>query len=242
MTQFQPIFDFLRRLRQNNNHEWFELHRTEYDQARMLFEEFIQGLIFRFDTIEPLGDLAAKDAIFRINNNLRFARNMPPYKNHLSAVLAPGGRHSLQLPYYIHIMPDGGSLIAGGAHMPTSSDLQAIRSAIARDPVKIGRVIEAPAFRKYFAGISGEKLKTAPRGYAVDDPQIELIRHKQFMVHHSLSDEQVLGPDFADHAMAVFAAMKPFLDYLQPLVGPQMRPTRVPPKREEGMTHRERKG
>jgi hypothetical protein len=42
--------------------------------------------------------------------------------------------------------------------------------------------------------------------------------------------------------MAVFAAMKPFLDYLQPLVGPQMRPTRVPPKREEGMTHRERKG
>jgi hypothetical protein len=62
------------------------------------------------------------------------------------------------------------------------------------------------------------------------------------MVHHSLSDEQVLGTDFADHAMAVFAAMKPFLDYLQPLVGPQMRPTRVPPKREEGMTHRERKG
>ena len=173
MPQFQPIFDFLRSLRQNNNHEWFESHRTEYDQARMGFEEFIQGLIFRFDTIEPLGDLAAKDAIFRIDNNLRFARNMPPYKDHFSAVLAPGGKHSLQLPYYIHIMPDGGSLIAGGAHMPTSADLQAIRSAIARDPVKIGRVIEAPAFRKYFGGISGEKLKTVPRGYAVDDPRID---------------------------------------------------------------------
>jgi uncharacterized protein (DUF2461 family) len=103
-------------------------------------------------------------------------------------------------------------------------------------------VIEVPAFRKYFGGISGEKLKTAPRGYAVDDPQIELIRHTQFMVHHSLSDEQVLAPDFPDYAMAVFAAMKPFLDYLQPLVGPQMRPTRVPPKREEGKARRDRTG
>lgn len=130
-------------------------------------------------------------------------------------------------------------MIAGGAHMPTSADLQAIRSAIASDPVKIGRVIEAPLFRKYFGGISGEKLKTAPRGYALDDPQIELIRHKQFMVHHSLRDEQVLSPDFADHAMAVFAAMKPFLDYLQPIVGPQIRPARVPPKRKQVMAGRD---
>ena len=82
MPQFQPIFDFLRALRQNNNHEWFETHRPEYDQARMIFEDFIQGLILRFDVIEPLGDLTAREAIFRINSNLRFAMNMPPYKNH----------------------------------------------------------------------------------------------------------------------------------------------------------------
>jgi uncharacterized protein (DUF2461 family) len=84
----------------------------------LLFEDFIQGLIFRFDVIESLGDLAAKDAIFRIHNDMRFAKNKPPYKSHFSAVLAPGGRHSLRLPYYIHIMP-GGSLLAGGVHMPT---------------------------------------------------------------------------------------------------------------------------
>ena len=112
MTQFQPIFAFLLDLRQNNNHEWFEAHRTEYDQAKMLFEDFIQGLIFRFDAIEPLGDLAAKDAIFRIHNDMRFAKNKPPYKSHFSAVLAPGGRHSLRLPYYIHIMP--GRITSGG--------------------------------------------------------------------------------------------------------------------------------
>ena len=143
MTQFQPIFSFLHDLRLNTNHEWFEAHRPEYDQARALFEDFIQDLIFRFDAVEPLGDLSAKDAIFRIHNDMRFAKNKPPYKSHFSAVLAPGGRHSLQLPYYIHIMP-GGSILAGGVHMPTSADLQAIRSAIADDPGPINKVVESP--------------------------------------------------------------------------------------------------
>ncbi|MHB8118282.1 MAG: DUF2461 domain-containing protein [Methanothrix sp.] len=236
MTQLQPIFAFLHELRQNNNHEWFEAHRPEYEKAKALFGDFIQGLIFRFDAIEPLGDLAAKDVIFRIHNDMRFAKNKPPYKMHFSAVLAPGGRHSLRLPYYIHIMP-AGSFLAGGVHMPTSADLQAIRAAIAEDPGPIKKVIEAPEFRKYFGGISGEKLKTVPRGYAPDHPQIELLSHKQFLALLLLSDERVLEPDFADHALSVFSAMKPFLDYLQPLAGQQMRPARKLPKRkrEPGM-------
>ena len=236
MTQFQPIFAFLHALRLNNNHEWFEAHRPEYDQAKALFEDFIQGQIFRFDAVQPLGDLAAKDAIFRIHNDMRFAKNKPPYKSHFSAVLAPDGRHSLRLPYYIHIMP-GGSLLAGGVHMPTSADLQAIRAAIAEDPGPIKKVIEAPEFRKYFGEVSGEMLKTAPRGYAPDHPQIELLRHKQFLALHQLSDERVLEPDFADYALSVFSAMKPFIDYLQPLAGQQMRPAGKAPKRksEPGM-------
>ena len=117
MTQFQPVFAFLHELRQNNNHEWFEAHRPEYDRAKLLFEDFIQDLIFRFDAIEPLGDLAANDAIFRIHNDMRFAKNKPHYKSHFPAVLSPGGRHSLRLPYYIRIML-AGSLLVGGGHMP----------------------------------------------------------------------------------------------------------------------------
>jgi uncharacterized protein (TIGR02453 family) len=227
MTQFQPIFAFLHELRQNNNHEWFEAHRPEYDRAKLLFEDFIQDLIIRFDAIEPLGDLSAKDAVFRIHNDMRFARNKPPYKSHFSAVLAPGGRHSLRLPYYIHIMPDEGSFLAGGVHMPTPADLQNIRSAIEKDSEPLKKVINAQSFQKYFGGIFGEKLKKAPRGYAPDHPEIELLRYKQFMVNHPLSDEQVLRPEFEDLTLEIFAAMKPFLDYLQPLAGPQIRPAKV---------------
>jgi uncharacterized protein (TIGR02453 family) len=134
----------------------------------------------------------------------------------------------------------GGSLLAGGAHMPTSSDLQAIRASITENPTPLKEVIEAPEFRKYFGKISGERLKSAPRGVAADHPQIDLQRLKQFTVVHQLSDERVLAEDFADYALQVFSAMKPFFDYLQPLVGQQMRPARVSPKKKKSEKGAER--
>jgi uncharacterized protein (DUF2461 family) len=83
MSPFQPIFAFLHSLRENNNHEWFAAHRPEYKEARALFQEFIQGLIFRFDAALPPGDLAARGAIFRIHNDMRFAKNLPALQGSL---------------------------------------------------------------------------------------------------------------------------------------------------------------
>jgi uncharacterized protein (DUF2461 family) len=83
MTQFQPIFAFLHDFRQNNNHEWFEAHRSEYEEARALFPDFIQGRIFRFDAALPLGDLAARDAIYRIHNDMRIAKNLVALQDEL---------------------------------------------------------------------------------------------------------------------------------------------------------------
>jgi hypothetical protein len=73
---------------------------------------------------------------------------------------------------------------------------------------------DVPEIHKYF----GEVFK--------------LLRHKQSLVVHQLSDERVLEPDFADHALSVFSAMKPFFAYLQPLAGQQMRPAGKVPKRK----------
>ncbi len=63
--------------------------------------------------------------------------------------------------------------------MPTSAGLPIIRVAIADDPGHIKNMIDAPVFRKYFGEVSGERLKTAPRGYVLNHTKIELLRHKQ---------------------------------------------------------------
>jgi hypothetical protein len=108
-------------------------------------------LIFRFDAIEQLGDLKTNDAIFRINNN----PSASPGTNLPTTTFPPCWLLAAGIPcasaYYIHIMPDGGSLIAGGVHMPTSSDLQAIHSTIVSDSGKIRKVIDARLFGNILA-------------------------------------------------------------------------------------------
>ena len=58
-------------------------------------------------------------------------------------------------------------------------------------------------------------LKTAPKGYPKDHPDIDLHRYKTFIVWHTIPDKQVLDKDFLKYLLKVSKAMKPlnyFLD------------------------------
>ena len=65
-----------------------------------------------------------------------------------------------------------------------------------------------------FGKIEGEKLKTAPKGYSRDHPEIELLKLKDVTAVHSFPDREVLAGDFPEKAVRVCRAMKPFLEYL----------------------------
>jgi uncharacterized protein (DUF2461 family) len=98
--------------------------------------------------------------------------------------------------------------------MPTPEQLARFRMAIDQDAAPFKSIIKDKEFQKYFGMLEGEKVKTAPQGYGRDNPEIELLRFKQVVVVHRLSDEMVLSPAFSTHAIKTFTAMKPFLDYL----------------------------
>jgi uncharacterized protein (DUF2461 family) len=61
-------------------------------------------------------------------------------------------------------------------------------------------------------------LKTTPQGFARDHPEIELLRLKEVVAVHRLSDKNVLAPKVGEHVLQAFTAMKPFLDYLNSVV------------------------
>jgi uncharacterized protein (DUF2461 family) len=60
----------------------------------------------------------------------------------------------------------------------------------------------------------GEKVRTAPRGFDKNHPDIDLIRHKQFIVVRNFTDEEVLAPDFATQVDESFQAIRPYLNYM----------------------------
>jgi uncharacterized protein (TIGR02453 family) len=216
----KSTLDFLSALQIHNNKPWFQAHRAGYEAARQTFEDFVDDFIEEFRSIEDFENLSAKDCVFRIYRDVRFAKNKAPYKPNMGASLALGGKHSLRAPYYIHIEPPDKSFLAGGAYMPTPDQLAAIRQAIDRDPSGLKAAINSKLFKKHFSSLTGELLKTPPRGYRADHPDIKLLKYKQFITGYNLSDKDVLSPRLMARTVEVFTVLKPLLDWLNDAVLP----------------------
>jgi uncharacterized protein (TIGR02453 family) len=212
-----PVITFVRSLRANNNREWFEAHRPEFLAARKHFEDYVAAIIKALSRTEPVGGLNPKDCIFRMNRDLRFSRDKSPYKPYMGANIAPGGRKSRRLGYYIHIEAADHSIIGGGLYEPEPSQLAAWRASIDRDSRTFRRIIAKAPFRKYFGQVRDDSLKTAPRGYPKDHPDLDLLQLKRVAIWRELSDKQVLSRRFLRETLDTLKAMRPFLRYLQSL-------------------------
>ena len=57
-------------------------------------------------------------------------------------------------------------------------------------------------------------MKTAPRDFDKNHPNIDLIRKKQFLVTRTFTNEEVLAPNFQENVIATFQAMRPFFNYM----------------------------
>lgn len=208
--------EFLKLLKNNNNREWFERNRSLYIAAKADFENFVQKLISEIIEFDPImKGLEAKNCIFRINRDVRFSNDKSPYKTNMGAFMVKGGKHNGDkfAGYYFHIEP-GKSMLAGGAYVPPKQWLSAIREKIDSEPEKLITIIKQPDFRKHFGQIEGERLKKAPKGYAPDHKNIDLLKFKSYLAVQEITDKQVLDGRYFEHAVAVFKAMKPLNDFL----------------------------
>ncbi len=216
-TISKGTFDFLKELKAKNDREWFTANKTKYEKAKAEFEVFIDALIARIARFDPnIAHHKAKDCIFRIYRDVRFSQDKSPYKVHFGAHVSPAVKKSdihSRAGYYIHLEP-GGSFLAGGAYLPQGDWLKAIRQEIAYNPEEFKGILKAPSFKKYFKEMEGEQLKTAPRDYPKDHPEIELLKYKSFLASHYCDDKHVLSTDFLDHCEKVFEALYPFDHFL----------------------------
>jgi uncharacterized protein (TIGR02453 family) len=210
----QHTLQFLKNLAENNNREWFQAHRQDYEIAKASFEEFCQEILSGLCKFqEDLVNTKVKDCIFRINRDIRFSKDKSPYKKYFSAAFGPGGRSSGKIDFYLQIEPDNQSLLGGGMWEPTPSQLSAFRQEIDYNPEHLKGIIDDPEFRSYYDKISGQKVKKIPKGYSADHPDIELLKYKQLFFYHNYSDKEVISNDFAQEIVRGCALLKPYLDF-----------------------------
>ncbi|RMB57459.1 DUF2461 domain-containing protein [Dokdonia sinensis] len=203
--------DFLTKLKKNNHRDWMTENKKEYlaseKRLKEVYAQIQQGLS-KTDEIEKL-------KVFRINRDIRFSNDKTPYNVHRSASFSRAGAHR-RGGYYLRIEPNGNSMIGGGFFGPEPADLKRIRQEFEMDASEIRAILAEPAFVKAYGGAfdAWDPVKTAPRGFNVDGPNIDLIRLKNFVVTRKFTDAQVTAPDFPDTVVAHFQLLRPFFDYM----------------------------
>ncbi|MBL0199046.1 MAG: DUF2461 domain-containing protein [Chitinophagaceae bacterium] len=207
---------FLKDLKKNNNKPWFDEHRTQYETARADFFSMIEKLIpaiAKFD--EPIGHLTVKETVFRINRDVRFSKDKSPYKNNMACYFNQAGKNGLGAGYYLHIEP-GKSFAAGGIWVPEPAVLAGIRQEIDYNFADWKKILENKSFKKVFTdGItSNDTLVRPPKGYDENNPAIEFIKMKSFIVRKSFADADLPDKNFATEVAKTFNTMKPLIDFL----------------------------
>lgn len=211
----QTTLDFLKKLEKNNNKAWFDKNRDAYEAAKADFETFVEAIKNQLAKIEPaLADQKPKDMIFRIFRDVRFSKDKTPYKAHFGAYFSRAGRKSPDAGYYLHIQPDNKNFVAGGLWMPEGPLLKATRQEIDYNLEEFNSILKKAAFKKLYKSLEGEKLKTLPQGYTADNPAIEYLKMKSFIVSTKLEDKDLLAKTAVSKINAAFNTMQPLVSFL----------------------------
>eukprot|EP01156_Anaeramoeba_ignava_P010496 Anaeramoba_ignava/a479909_7.p1 GENE.a479909_7~~a479909_7.p1 ORF type:complete len:227 (-),score=19.01 a479909_7:79-759(-) len=205
---------FLNELKQNNNREWFTENKKRYEVAKKEFESFISLLIdeiAKFDS--QLTGVSAKQCIFRLYRDVRFSKDKRPYKEHFGAFMGGNGRKTTLAAYYIHIDPTG-CFLGGGLYRPEPQILKKVRQQIDYDASSLRDIINHKNFKETYGELEGEQLKTAPKDFPKDHPDIDLLRFKDFIGTHSFPYSRAMENNFVEYAARKLAKLKPLNDYL----------------------------
>ncbi len=210
---------FLRRLKTNNNREWFGLHKSEYeDFVKLPMQALIATLRPLVARFAPEIELNPRRSMFRIYRDIRFSRDKSPYKTHVAAVFHPKGHWEQSAGYYLHLEP-GRIYVGGGIYMPDGSQLKKIRASIAGRPEEFLGIVQDRKFVRQFGSIEGEKLQRVPMGYPADHPMGEWLKHKSCYTGVEWKENDCYREDFIRRVAGVYRDLLPFIRFLNQSLG-----------------------
>ena len=205
----KDVLSFLKKLQQNNKRDWFDAHKSEFKALESGVKQFYAQLFEQLNVVDSIDTFK----IFRIYRDVRFSKNKLPYKTHFG-----GSFHrtkpELRGGYYLHIAPQNESFIATGFWDPSKEDLFRIRKEFEIDSEELRELMAQPEFKSVWGALQGEELKSAPRGFDKLDPNIDLIRRKQFIFTKKFTDKEVLSKGFRQQIITDFKVIRPYFDYM----------------------------
>ena len=213
----KQTFDFLAALAENNNREWFDAHRQDFeDVVRTPALAFISDMANEMPAISPHFRALSKKAggsLMRIHRDIRFGKDKTPYKTNIGIQFRHEVGKDIHAPgYYVHIEP-GGCFVGVGLWRPDADALLKIREAIVKNGDAWVAARDDKTFNKHFM-LEGDTLANAPRGYDKDHPLVEDLKRKDFISLAELRDATVTSKDFRSQVVERFRQAGPYMRFL----------------------------
>ena len=208
---------FLKELKTNNNKDWFESHRLQYEAARQDIISLITQVITKHSKKDPeIAFLQGKDCMFRINRDVRFSKDKSPYKINFGASINKGGKKSFLAGYYFHCEP-GSSFAGGGVWMPEVDKVKKLRQEIDYNFDEFKKIVKAKKFITEYKDLDKSEessLQREPKGYEKTNPAIDYIKLKSWVALKPLTDEDLTGTDCEKKILAAYDALQPLVYFI----------------------------
>ena len=214
----EGTFRFLRGLAAHNDKAWFDAHRAEYERHYLAPAlAFVEALGPRLKKISTKVQWAAKvnGSLFRINRDVRFAKDKRPYKTNLDLWFWHGERSGWNAPgFFVRIAPDSDG-VGVGMHGWEKPQLDAFRKAVL-DP-RAGKALAKIVEQLNAAGyeVRGASRKAVPRCFDAGHERAPLLLHESLWAEFKEKPgKSVASPDFVEACAAHAAALWPLGKWL----------------------------
>ncbi|WP_373035522.1 DUF2461 domain-containing protein [Sulfurimonas sp.] len=205
---------FLESIRQNNDKEWFEAHRTEYEEyilnpSRAFVKEFGEHLM----ALEPTINFSPKinKSLFRIyRDTRRMGAIKVPLKHRIGIIFWQGNGSRMQnSSFYLHFSPDE-LFVAVGVRWFEKPMLDAYRDYIKDDGrraklVKVLKDLEAKGYKTIEKG-----YKRYPKGFSSEMSDVDLSLYKGMATYKVLDPKLIENGDkLIDTLYKIYEEMLP---------------------------------
>jgi uncharacterized protein (TIGR02453 family) len=168
--------EFLADLREHNTREWFDAHRSRYENDVVVpAKALVTALSPVLERLSPgiHAEPRVLGSIFRINRDTRFSADKRPYKDHLDLWFWHGQRAAAVSGLFLRLSPDGLS-VGAGAHGFDKDQLSRYREAVS-DPVAGQALVDIAATVDL---TWGRTLTRAPKGYSPSPAAAPFLLHR----------------------------------------------------------------
>jgi len=210
---------FLASIRKNNNKEWFEAHKKEYE--KLILEPsraFVVEMGEHLQALEPTINAIPKinKSLYRIyRDTRRMGANKEPIKSRIGVIFWQGNTKRMQSSsFYMHFSPEE-LMVATGVRWFEKPMLDAFREYIKDETkrVELDAILASIRAKGYTHLEKG--YKRYPKGFSADMPSADLSLYKGMATFSRLDPHLIEdGEKLIDTLYKIYEDMLPLQQYM----------------------------